>query len=184
MFRILGALLILTAAGTAVAQDSSGTGVDADRDTASPEQMRAAGEDATAKVREHVKVVKKLTADAQSKSDAQLLGCLVPKVTSLEALQGSIETAASSMNAALADPSTVGLARSKYALIAASSNRAFSIRQAAEACDTGSSYSDRRVLIDVTTGVGDEGDTVDRDELDGLDVGIDVVVPPPTMFVP
>lgn len=190
MFRTISILMLL-GVGVAIAQDSGsgGTtgGVESDIDkaaTASPAEMRQFAADAARKVNEHNKVVKKMTADAQNQSDADLLSCLIPKSTSLQALEQVTASSRTSLNAALDDPNEQNqkVAAYHYRLIAVSLNRAFSIRQAAENCDTRSTFAGNKSTIDITGGIGDDDDTVDLDQLDDIFVGAD----PPvlTQFIP
>lgn len=193
MIRTISILLLL-GAGVAIAQDSgSGSkttttgGVESDLDkaaTASPAEMRKFAEEAARKVNEHNRAVKKMTADAQNQSDADLLSCLIPKSTSLQALEQVTATSRTSLNAALDDfnEQNEKVARYHYRLIAVSLNRAFSIRQAAENCDTRSTFDGSKSTIDIEGGIGDDDDTVDSDELDDIWVGFDP--PPLTQFIP
>lgn len=195
MFRTFSILLLL-GAGVAIAADptsgsgGSGTpagGVESDLDkaaTASPAEMRKFAEEAARKVNEHNKAVKKMTADAQNQSDADLLSCLIPKSTSLQALEQVTATSRTSLNAALDDfnEQNEKVARYHYRLIAVSLNRAFSIRQAAENCDTRSTFDGGKSTIDIEGGIGDDDDTIDSDELDDMWIGFDP--PPLTQFIP
>ena len=189
MFRTISILMLL-GAGVALAQDSgttasSGSESDVDKAaTATPAEMRTFADDAARKVNEHNRVVKKMTADAQNQSDSDLLACLIPKATSLAALEQVTASSRASLKAALDEPNEQNekVARYHYRLIAVSLNRAFSLRQAAENCDTRSTFAGNKSTIDITGGIGDDDDTIDDGILDDINIGFDP--PDLTEFIP
>lgn len=152
--------------------------------SATPEQMVAFAADAARRVTKHHDAVTRLTAEAQDASDPDLLACLIPKKTSLAALEQVVGKSRGAIQQATADFSTDNekLARYHYRVIAVSLSRAFGLQQAAEACTSRTTHATGQTQIVVTGGVSEDGDEFVDDPLDGIRIGWNW--PPPSRYIP
>jgi len=170
---LIGLALLFGAPAVALAQQPGGISSELEKTAStSPEQKIAYAQKANADISADEKAVSEMLEKARKDQEAQVIECLLSRLTAIRALQSVSQRAEGAMKDAI-DAGSEEKANHEFRKIAVAVAKSRQLRAEANRCSVSDESGGNATIVDWESFLEEYGDVFDEYDLDELDFGQD-----------